>query len=153
MKIKTAAYLGTACLLALGGTVLAVKEIQSNPPDPLQLLKAVAQARQQIASGEMEMEITSADFRYPAWGTNHFRLKAVFDGDKRRFESVDREYAYVFMGPEAAAAIDAKRLELGLDREGAVRAGLLTGFESRHVAAYDGTALFDYWANDGNPVS
>jgi RNA polymerase sigma factor (sigma-70 family) len=153
LKIKTAAYAGTAGLLAVGGMAVAINEIQNKPPDPLDLLKSVARARQKIASGEMELEATFYDFGRPLDGTNQWRLNVVFDGEKRRFDSVCREYAYVFMGPEADKVTDAKRLEFGLDREAAVRAGLFTGFESHHVAAYDGAILLDYWATEESPAS
>src|SRR3989441_3250498 len=42
LKIKTAAYAGTAALLAVGGIAVAINEIQNKPPDPLDLLKKVA---------------------------------------------------------------------------------------------------------------
>ena len=110
-------------------------------PDPLELLKTVAQARQKIASGEMEFEVIQYDFAHPLDRTNHVRLKVVFDGEKRRFESFSREYRCVLMGPDGNKVTDAKRLELGLDREAAVQAGLLERSESHHVTAYDGAAV------------
>jgi RNA polymerase sigma factor (sigma-70 family) len=152
LKIKTAAYAGTAGLLAVGAMAVAINEIQNKPPDPLDLLKRVARARQKIASGEMELEATFYDFGRPLDGTNGWRCKVVFDGERRRFDSVGREYAYVFMGPEAEKVTEAKILELGLYKEASVRAGLITEFESHHVAAYDGAILLDYWATDSDPA-
>ena len=67
------------------------------PPDPLDLLKQVAQAREKIISGEMEFAVARYRFSLPLQGTNRVRVKAVFDGEHRRFESFDREYAYVMM--------------------------------------------------------
>ncbi len=58
---------------------------------------------------------------------------------------------YVLMGPEAGTVTDAKMAELGLDREAAVRAGLLRGFEAHQVIAYDGTTVLDYREDDGKP--
>jgi RNA polymerase sigma factor (sigma-70 family) len=151
IKLKMAASAGTVCLLAAGAIALAEKEIQSRVPDPLKLLEAVAQARQQVTSGELEFLRASYEFPRPLDGTNYTRVKALFDREKRRFEYDNRLYAYVLTGPEAGAVTDAKRAELGLDTEAAVRAGLLTGFESHQVIAYDGTAVLDYWETDGKP--
>lgn len=151
IKLKMAASAGTACLLAAGGLALAEKEIQNRPPDPLKLLEAVAQARQQITSGELEFLQAVYDPPRPLDGTNYTRVKARFDGEKRRFAYDNRQYAYVLMGPEAGAVTDAKRAELGLDREAAVRAGLLTGFEAHKVIAYDGATVLDYEEDDGKP--
>jgi len=39
----------------------------------------------------------------------------------------------------------------GLDQEAAVKAGLLSSFESHHVTAYDGALFLDYSENDGKP--
>jgi hypothetical protein len=66
-------------------------------PDPLDLLKNVARTRQLITSGEMEFEVTHY-FPRPQDGINQIRLKAAFDGEKRRFESFSREYSYILMG-------------------------------------------------------
>jgi hypothetical protein len=55
------------------------------------------------------------------------------------------------MGPDADKVTDAKRQELGLDKEAAVRAGLLAGFESRYVTVYDGAVLMEYMEADGKP--
>jgi len=147
-RLKLAAVLGGA-----GVTVLlvtnAVLQTEEKPPDPIALLKKVAQARQKITSGEMEMEVAHYEFNRPFDGTNRIRLKAVFDGEKRRrFESFGREYSYVLMGPDAGAVTDAKQQELRLDRDAAAQAGLLSPFESHHVVAYDGKVIMDYWETD-----
>ena len=149
-RLKLAGMLGGAGV-AVGLVVNGVVQTPEKQPDPVVLLQNVAQARQQIASGEMEFEVTHYDFRRPLDGTNQIRLKAVFDHEKRRFESFAREYSYVLMGPNAGTVTDAKRQELGLGREASVRAGLLTPFESHHVSAYDGALLLDYWETDGRP--
>ena len=97
-------------------------------PDPVDLLNNIAQARQRIVSGEMEFEVGQSHSKRPLDGTNQLLLKVVFDGSKRRFESSRREFAYVLMGPHAGTVTDAKRLELGLNREASVSAGgQLTG--------------------------
>jgi RNA polymerase sigma factor (sigma-70 family) len=151
-KLKLAGVLGGAGV-AVGLVVNAVVQTTDREPDPdpVVLLKNVAQARKQIVSGEMEFEVTQYDFGRPLDGTNQLQLKTVFDGEKRRFESFDREYSYVLMGPDAGTVTDAKRKELGLDREATVRAGLLTEFDSHHFTAYDGALLLDYWETDGRP--
>jgi peroxiredoxin len=125
---------------------------QEKQPDPLELLKMVAQARQQIVSGEISFDVFTHFSDRPLDGTNVVRLEVVFDGEKRRFKQSGREYAYVLMGPTAGEVTDAKRKELGLDKEAAVRAGLLTGFESRYVTAYDGNRLLRYWSANRDTV-
>jgi len=151
MKPKIAAGAGAACLLAAAAIPLAENGILNRPPDPVKLLAAVAQARQRITSGELEFDQAIYDLDRPLNGTNRARLKARFDGEKCRLEIDDREYACVLTGPDAAAVTDAKQAELGLDREAAVRAGLLRPFESHHAVAYDGTTVLDYWETDGRP--
>ena len=148
LKIAAAAVASIG-LAATTGVILAGNGQPAGPPDPLDLLKQVAQARQEISSGEMEFDVARYESSLPLQGTNHMRIKAVFDGEHRRFESRAREYSYVMTGPDAAKVTDAKIAELGLDQEAAVQAGLLTGFESHHVTAYDGSALLDYWSGDG----
>ena len=125
---------------------------ENGNPDPLKLLQAVARARNRITSGSMEFQLSMDNVVRGQKETSNLRLAVVFDGEKRRFESVGREYSYVAMGEGAAEMTDAKMKAQGLDREGAVRAGLLTGFESHHVTAYDGAVYIDYWENDGRPV-
>jgi RNA polymerase sigma factor (sigma-70 family) len=142
IKLKMAAAGAAIALAAATVAIMAGNRQPSGPPDPVDLLKKVAQARQKIRSGEMEFDL-------PRSGTNHMRIKAVFDGERRRFESWEREYSYVMTGPDPSQSTDAKMKELGLDQEAAVQAGLLTGFESHHVTAYDGSALLDYWGANG----
>jgi len=131
---------------------VADKPSQEKQPDPLNLLKAVTHARQQISSGQIAFDVLTHFSDRPLDGTNRVQLKVVFDGEKRRFQQSGREYAYVLMGPNAGAVTDAKRKELGLDKEAAVRAGLLTGFESHYVTAYDGARVFMYWSANRDTV-
>src|SRR5437868_2057724 len=77
-------FLLTQMVLAANGANQALKPQE---PDPLDLLKMVAQARRQIVSGEMEFDVTQYDFAHPLDGTNQVRLKLVFDGEKRRSEA------------------------------------------------------------------
>jgi len=126
----------------------------SREPDPLQLLLAVAQARQRIISGSMEFQLSFEHFNYFGSGrrvTNDFRLVALFEGPKRRYEQFDREYSYTYSADEAVAADITRRAD-SMSREAAVRAGLLNPFESHHVTVYDGSALLDYWETDGKPA-
>lgn len=117
---------------------------KESEPQPLDLLKMVVQARERIASGEMEFEVANYEFIRRLDGTNQVRLKVLFDGEKRRFEAFGREYAYALIGPDAQKVTDAKQQELGLDREACVRAGLLTGFDFHRVTAFDGKVLMEY---------
>jgi peroxiredoxin len=148
MKLQALGWLFLATQMVLGANNEA-QPSNEKAPDPRYLLKTAAQARNQIASGEMEFEVTSYDFSRPLDGTNHSRCKVVFDGEKKRVESLGREYRKLLTGPNGAAVTDAKRAELGLDLEGAVRAGLLRVFETRQVTIYDGAVCMEYIPADG----
>ena len=148
-KLKLAGVLG-GLGVALGLLVHGVLPAADKLPDPVALLKKVAQARQRITTGELEMEVASYEFHLPLDGTNLIRLKAVFDGEKhRRFESFERRYFVALNVADAPAVIGAKREELQLDRDGAVRAGLLTQVDWRDVMVYDGRFIMGYYASDG----
>jgi hypothetical protein len=134
-------YLASQILLLANG---ADQPPAQREPEPLDLLKMVAQARQRVTSGEMELEVASYETVRPLDGTNRLRLKVLFDGQKLRFESFGREYACLLMGPDAVKVTDAKREELGLDREASVLAGLLSGVDSHRVTAYDGKVQMEY---------
>ncbi len=142
-SLKTPGRLLLAAQIVLSASAAEppAKEVE---PDPRDLLKTVARARCQIISGEMEFEVTYHDSGHPLDGTNHTQMKVVFDGEKRRSEEDTRIYAYTFMGPDAAKVTDAKRTELGLDLDAAVRAGLLRESGSHGVIAYDGAVLLGY---------
>ena len=114
-------------------------------PDPRKLLQAVASARQRILSGEMEFTAASYHFDRPLDGTNVVRMKAVFAGNKFKFESFGHEYSYTSMEPNGAEMTDARRKAEGLDRDAAEKAGLIKGFDSHHVTTCDGTVFLDYW--------
>lgn len=117
--------------------------------DPVKLLQGVTRARNRIISGEMEFEVATYEFDRAFEGTNRVRLKARFDGTKRRFESFAREYAYTSMAADAQETTDTRMRTYELDQEAAVQAGLLKPFESHHVRAFDGAVMLDYWENDG----
>jgi thiol-disulfide isomerase/thioredoxin len=117
---------------------------EEKPADPRQLLKAVAQARHQIASGEMEFDLTRVDFGHPLEGTNHTKVKVVFDGENRRCESFTREYVSVLRGPDRGEVTEAKLKELNLVRgEAAAKTGLLTACDLHRVTAYDGVQVLE----------
>lgn len=117
-------------------------------PDPFVLLQTVAQVRQQISSGSMELQLSIERFQDGRRETNRLRLSALFDGPKFRWEQVGREYRYTAVG-DGSAAQEARIKREGLDKAAAVRAGLLEGFEARYVTAYDGAALLTYRETDG----
>ena len=126
--------------------------VDTASPDPAQLLQAVIRARQGIASGSFNFNIEA--FHIPQRETNQSRVAAVFDGAKRRFEQTRREYAYTYdPDPVKAEEIQAKADAFGADREAAIRAGLLSGFEAHDVSIYDGSALLHYRETDGKPES
>lgn len=80
MKLQALGWLFLATQMVLGANNEA-QPSNEKAPDPRYLLKTAAQARNQIASGEMEFEVTSYDFSRPLDGTNHSRCKVVFDGE------------------------------------------------------------------------
>jgi peroxiredoxin len=124
---------------------------ENKVPNLRKLFEGIAYARKRITSGEMEFEVFRYDLDLPLQGTNRIRIKALFDGNRYRFESFGREYRFTVVGTEAGEAVRARIQAEGLDNDAAVRAGLLQPFESHHVTAYDGTLLLDYWETDGRP--
>jgi peroxiredoxin len=124
----------------------------ANDPDPLQLLQAVARARERITSGVFEYYAFAETTYQGPRNTNHLRYAATFDGSKLRFQSIGREYSYVGVGKEGEDSA-AKMKELGLTQEAAVEAGLLTPFESHHVMAFDDSVVMDYWSNHWTTIS
>jgi RNA polymerase sigma factor (sigma-70 family) len=121
---------------------------EAGDPDPVALLQGVARARQRIASGEMQFTITHHYLDRGRPEINEKRVAAVFEGGKRRVESVGREYHYVGTGADLEQA-KATIQELGLNREEAIRAGFIRPFEARIVTAYDGLLLLSYRETDG----
>jgi RNA polymerase sigma factor (sigma-70 family) len=123
---------------------------QQREPDPLRLLQGVAQARQRIDSGSMDLLLFTDRTRSGRKETSQRRIAVQFDGPKRRFEARQREYAYIPLGnddsPEAKESI---RQADSMDHEAAVRAGLLTGFEAHEITASDGATLVRYREDDG----
>ncbi len=120
--------------------------VAENDPDPVELLRAVARARERIQSGTLELDVQVTHFFIGE--TNYKHIVAVFDAPKARFDSVAREYAYTSVGSDES---EKKIREQGLDREAAVKAGLLKGFEAHVVSIYDGAALLQYRESDGRP--
>jgi RNA polymerase sigma factor (sigma-70 family) len=120
------------------------------PPDPLRLLQAVAQARQNVGSGSFEFQVVSDQTWAGRRSTNELRLEVVFDGSKLRAEQFGSEFSYTY-APDAAEQEQIRQRADGMDRAAAVQAGLLKPFESHHTRIYDGAALMDYWENDGKP--
>ncbi len=120
-------------------------------PDPLMLLLRVADARKRLVSGTVEYTLFAERFLTPVRETNFLRFKSVFDGSRRWFESSGREYRYVKVGSDAAKEADPIIAAQGLDREGAVKAGLLASFEAHIVTLADGTNYLKHRETDGRP--
>jgi peroxiredoxin len=133
-----------AATAAMAPTSSTQTEIE---PNPLQLLHAVARARERIQSGTMELDVEVKQY-IEGSSTEQKHIVAVFDAPRARFDSVGREYAYTSVGSDEAQK---KIRQQGLDHDAAVKAGLLKGFEARDVSMYDGTALFGYRESDGRP--
>jgi RNA polymerase sigma factor (sigma-70 family) len=141
-KMKFAAVLGAGLLLAGSAVTVAIvdKSANSDQPDPVALLKNVAAAREKIKSGEMEFVVARHDFKY-AIQTNYSLLKVVFDGEKRRFEQLQRETAIVSMSPDAGKIVEAKRIELGGDNDALAQLGLIELQDAHYRTIYDGKSL------------
>jgi RNA polymerase sigma factor (sigma-70 family) len=119
-------------------------------PDPLKLLQGVARARQRIDSGSMDLLLSTDRLRNGRKETTQSRIAVLFDGPKRRFESWRREYAYIpLAGDDSVEAKESIRQADSMDKEAAVRAGLLTGSEAHEIRASDGATLVAYQENDG----
>jgi hypothetical protein len=89
IDLQTLGWLLLAMQMALGANGA---DQLATPPDPLNLLETVAQARQKIASGEMKFDVFTYSSDHPLDDTNQVSLKVVFAGKKRRFEQFGHEY-------------------------------------------------------------
>jgi RNA polymerase sigma factor (sigma-70 family) len=115
-------------------------------PDALNLLRGVARARNAIRSGQMEFDAAYYDPARGVKGTNFVKIKASFDGIRRRFEEFDREYSYVGEANEDTnLQAQADKMPYGH----AVEAGLLKPFQSHRVKSYDGTRVLVYEEDEG----
>gem|GEM_PF-2067299 len=136
----------TAAGLLLAGSVVTVavaEKDNSAEPDPVALLKKVAAAREKIKSGEMEFIVAQHDYKWNIQ-TNYSLLKVVFDGEKRRFEQLQRESAYVSSDPNVTKLVDAKRLELNGDDDALAQMGLIKFFDSHYRTIYDGKIITQF---------
>lgn len=117
-------------------------------PDPRTLLMAVAQARRKISSGTMELHITTDLYEGGRKVSTPRQFLVQFDGPKLRFEGHAREYAYTYSADEAEQKQIAQRAD-SMDRESAVKAGLLEAKEAHEIIATDGATLVRYQEQDG----
>lgn len=140
-KLKIAAGFGVAALLAGGTATIIIADISAPPSqlDPIAMLKQVAAARAKIDSGEMEFIVARHD---PKWAihTNYSLLKVAFDGEKGRFEQLQREAAYPWTN---SAAVEA-RIQSGEEYDDLARLGLLELQDAHYRTIYDGKSLMQY---------
>ena len=123
--------------------------------NPLKLLEHVARARNRITSGNIQYEQAvelSENSVHGAADTNTLTGQIIFDGAHRRIEQIGFEYSYVGIGEEGERSAKLIK-EKKLNHAQAMRAGLITQFESHHVTVFDGLVIMDYWENDGRPNS
>ena len=120
-----------------------------NTPDPAALLIGVLQARNQIVSGELEMHMAVVKQAEPLPKTNRFRLFLEFDGDKRRSESVGREYDPTIHVNVTGKSAESIQRERDLMVETATKAGWFGGPTNREVNIRDGVRYLDYRENNG----
>ncbi len=139
-KLKFACGFGAAILLAGSTVTIVIADKNSGSPDPVALLKRVAAARERIKSGEMEFVVARHDFKWNIQ-TNYSLLKVVFDGEKRRFEQLQRESVLTSMAPDAEKNVEAKRIELNGDNEALARLGLIKFQDAHYRTIYDGKAM------------
>src|SRR5204862_6524404 len=76
---------------------------RQSEPDPLKLLLAVAQARERITSGSLELNLFIEHAVSGRRETNHLQIAALFDDSKLRYEQVGREYSYTYSANENEA--------------------------------------------------
>jgi RNA polymerase sigma factor (sigma-70 family) len=120
-------------------------------PDPVKLLQGIIQARQQIHSGSAEFQYSVDRFSNGRTETRQLRFLASFDDSKLRFESFGTEYSYTYDEDEDKQKDISTRAD-SMDKESAVRAGLLKPFPSHHTMISDGTAFYDFWqTGDSSP--
>jgi len=116
-------------------------------PDPLKLLKGVAQARLRIHSGTLEFQYSLERTRNGFPEKNQTRFVILFDGPKLRFESFGREYAYAFDADEAKQAEIIKHAD-SMNRESAISAGYTKPFASHHTMVREGDVVYNLWQTD-----
>lgn len=117
-------------------------------PDARSLFLAVAEARQRINSGSMDLQVTLDRYKDTGKETSQHRLIVLFDGSKRRFDERSRQYAYAYSPNEAKAEEIVKRAD-SMDRESAIREGLLEAHEYHEIMATDGATLLKYQEQRG----
>jgi hypothetical protein len=110
------------------------------------LLKKVFAARQRIRSGSLEIQRDwwSVFQNQGYTKTNRMVSKISFEGDKRRFDTRQREYAYIENDTQTQTMIDARLRELNGDHEAAVNEGLLEGENAHIVTIGDGELLLEF---------
>ncbi|HEV2330080.1 MAG TPA: hypothetical protein VGY56_14960 [Verrucomicrobiae bacterium] len=142
-KMKVACGVGMAVLLT--GSIITVAVANKNPaqPDPITLLKWVAAAREKINSGETEYLVARHDYQWNIQ-TNYGRLKVAFDGEKRRFEQLQRESAYVSTDPGVQKQVDTKRAELNGDDDALAQLGLIKFQDAHYRTIYDGKTITQF---------
>ena len=105
-------------------------------------------------SGSMELLLSTDRLRSGRKETTQSRIAVLFDGPKRRFEARQREYAYIpLANDDSVEAKESIRQADSMDKEAAVRAGLLTGFEAHEITASDGATLVRYREDEGQQGS
>jgi RNA polymerase sigma factor (sigma-70 family) len=142
-KLKFACGFGAAVLLAGSAITVVVEDKNSRQPDPVVLLKKVAAAREKIESGEMDFIVAQHDFKWNIQ-TNYSLLKVSFDGEKRRFEQLQRESALTSMAPDAEKIVEAKRIELNGDNDALAQMGLIKFEDAHRRTIYDGKVITQF---------
>jgi RNA polymerase sigma factor (sigma-70 family) len=134
--------------VAPGNQDAAVGDEQRHP-DPLKLLQGVAGARRRIDSGSMDLQLLTDRFGNGHKETAQSRITVLFDGSKLRFETRRREYAYIpLVGDDSVEAKESIRQADSMEKEAAVRAGLLTASEAHEITACDGATVVRYRGHD-----
>ena len=157
--ILTQVLLGLTLIgfITAGPTLLSVARcdeiVKGAEPNPRALLNAVASARKNLSSGNIEFDVSQYHSALPLDGTNHIKMKVSFEGSKRHVETFAREYSYTLMGPGAADVTERKRRELSLGREAAVAKGLLESHETHNVGIFDGTRVMSVSSKQGQPTN
>jgi hypothetical protein len=91
----------------------------------------------------MEFLVARHDYKWNIQ-TNYGLLKVAFNGQKRRFEQLQRETVLTSMEPDAEKIVEAKRLELNGDDEALARLGLIRFQDAHYRTVYDGKAIIRF---------
>jgi len=109
-------------------------------PDPMVLLHGIEAARNNLRSGRLEYSVTISGREPSLSRGQHFSIRYVFDGDKRRLEQRQR---VLMIDPPETETKQNKLVSLNYDYDAFIRLGLGSWDELSTRVVYDGTQMID----------